>query len=204
MYWRSKGIDILPYLDDFLLLLIGYDGGCLLAQIIKDDMRRAGLTINWDKRDDTPKHERRSLGFDVDLANGLFKIPIGRWEALREDAAAILNSKGTRVQARKLACLVGAVISMKLAWGPITQTYTRNVYYILNNVPSLNNWVTIDAKAHNELLFWKDLPRLRFESDKWHCTNDLSIKIFTDACDFGWEGHTLSGTYHIAHEYFSE
>jgi len=93
---------------------------------------------------------------------------------------------------------------MKLAWGPITHLYTRNIYHILNDVPSLNCWVTIDDEAHNKLLFRKYLPHLRFESDIWPCTNGLSIKVATGAIDFGWGGHTLSGTSHIAHEYFSE
>jgi hypothetical protein len=116
-------------------------------------MRRAGLAINQSKSDGTPKHDRVHLRFDVDLAAGLFKDPLTRWEALRDDALAILNSKGTRVQARKLACLMGTVISMKLAWGPITQLYTRNLYHILNNVPSLNCCVTINDESHSELLF---------------------------------------------------
>ena len=140
-----------------------------LGQIGKEDMRRVCLAINWDRRDDTPKHEWRHLGFDVDLANGLFKVPIARWQALREDASAILNSKGSRVQARKLACLVGTIISNKLAWGRITQLYTRNINHILNILPSLRCWVAIDDEAHNELLFWKDIPRLRFKSDIWPC-----------------------------------
>jgi hypothetical protein len=46
MYWRSKGINILPYLDDLLFLILGFDAGCLLAKIFREDMRRAGLTIN--------------------------------------------------------------------------------------------------------------------------------------------------------------
>ena len=50
----------------------------------------------------------------------------------------------------------------------------------------------------------KDLSRLRFELDIWPCIHGLSIKVATDATDFGLGGHTLSGTSHIAHEYFSE
>jgi hypothetical protein len=71
---------------------------------IEEDKRRAGLTINWDKSDGTPKHDRLHLGFDVDLAAGLFELSIERWEALRDDADATLNWKRTRVQARKLGC----------------------------------------------------------------------------------------------------
>ena len=106
---------------------MGYDAGCRLAKIIEEDMRRAGLAINQDKRDGTPRHDRVHLGFDVDLASGLFKVPTLRWEALRADAVAILNSKGTRVQARKLASLVGTVISMKLAWDP-SHSFIQEIY----------------------------------------------------------------------------
>ena len=37
MFWRSRGINILPYLDDFLFLIMGYDAGCLLAKIVEED-----------------------------------------------------------------------------------------------------------------------------------------------------------------------
>jgi len=78
MYWRARGINILPYLDDFLFLNMGYDVGCLLAKIVEEGMRHAGLTINRDKSDGTLKYKRLHLGFDVNLAAGLFKVPITR------------------------------------------------------------------------------------------------------------------------------
>ena len=78
MYWRAKGIYFLPCLDDFLFLIMGYDVGCLMAKIIEEDIHRAGFTINWGKSVGAPKHERLHLRFDVDLATGLFKVPITR------------------------------------------------------------------------------------------------------------------------------
>jgi hypothetical protein len=204
MYWRAKGINILPYLDDLLFLITGCEACRALARIVAEDMRLAGLSINWEKSDEIPSQERVHLGFVVNLAEGLFKVPIRRWEALKTSVGLILASKGVRVQARKLASVVGMVISMKLAWGPITQLYTRNLYHILNNVLSLNCWITVSDEALNELHFWNDLPRLRFESDIWPSMSGLSIKIATDASDIGWGGHTLSGITYVAHEYFSQ
>jgi hypothetical protein len=101
-------------------------------------MRLAGLSINLDKSDNVPLHERIHLGFVVNLADGLFKIPVVRRESLHKDVESILNSHNGRVQARKLANIVGTIISMKLAWGPVTQLYTRNLYQTLNDVLSLN------------------------------------------------------------------
>ncbi len=113
------------------------------------------------------------MEFIVNLSKGLFKVPIHRWESLKALAASILSSKGVRVQARKLASLVDTVISMKLAWGPITQFYTRNHYHIPKNVLSFNCWIAINDEALNELHFWNDLPRLRFESDIWPSSSGL-------------------------------
>jgi hypothetical protein len=68
----------LPYLDDFLFFICGYDDGIRLAHIIEEDMRRSGLSINWDKSDKTTLHERVHLSFLVNLAEGLFKTPNAR------------------------------------------------------------------------------------------------------------------------------
>ncbi len=76
MYWRSKGINILPQLDDFLFLIFwGYDARTRLSRIIEEDMRRAGLSINWDKRDRSRLQERVHLGFVVKISEGLFLNP---------------------------------------------------------------------------------------------------------------------------------
>ena len=64
--------------------------------------------------------------------------------------------------------------------------------------------MAISDEALNKLFFWKDLPRLRFASYTWPSPSGLSIQVATDAGDFGWGGHTLSGVIFIAHEYFSE
>ena len=143
------------------------------------------------------------MGCIIYLAEGLLKVFIRRWEAHEASIESIVSSKGVRVQARKLISLVGTVTSLQLAWGPITHLYTMNLYHILNNVLSPNCRITLGDKALNELHFWNDLPRPRFESDIWPSSSTLSIKVATDACDIGWGGHTLSGVTYVAHEYFS-
>ncbi len=66
-----------------------------------------------------PILERKHLGFDVDLGAGYFKIPADRWEALHLSTDALLMAIGRLFLALKLASLVGTVISMRLAWGPV-------------------------------------------------------------------------------------
>ena len=90
-----------------------------------------------------PLLARKHLGFEVDLGAGYFRVPADRWEALQFSTDALLMAKGGRVLARKLASLVGTVISMRLAWGPVCQLYTRHLYALLNTVWSLDCWVSL-------------------------------------------------------------
>ncbi len=53
-------------------------------------------------------------------------------------------------------------------------------------------WVNFSNEAFNELIFWKGLPRLKFDSEIWPSTSGLSIKVATNASDIGWGGGTHS------------
>ena len=77
-YWRGKGINILPYSDDLLFLIYGYEAGIKLARIVEEDMRLAGISIIWDKSDNIPLQERVHVGFLVNLAEEIFKVHITR------------------------------------------------------------------------------------------------------------------------------
>ncbi len=56
----------------------------------------------------------------------------------------------------------------------------------------------------SELLFSQGLPRVRFEEDIWPPTSGISIRMASDASDFGWGGHTMEDAPQYAREYFSE
>jgi hypothetical protein len=64
--------------------------------------------------------------------------------------------------------------------------------------------VVLTEGAINELLFWKGLPRLRFAGPIWPPTGGVSIRMASNASDFGGGGHTMQGVIEYAHEYFSE
>ena len=75
---------------------------------------------------------------------------------------------------------------MKLAWGPVCQLYTRHLYAIIGEVPSLNCSVSITDEALEELRFWQHLPRLRLVGEIRAPLVGLPIRVVTDAIDFAW------------------
>jgi hypothetical protein len=93
------------------------------------------------------------LGFDVNFAAGKFQVPSDRWEALKVSVDSIMSARYGRVHARRLASLTGAVLSMHLSWGPVTQLYTRHLYALINSVASHNYWDVLTEEVVDELTF---------------------------------------------------
>ena len=140
----------------------------------------------------------------MDFADGKFRVPVDRWEALREAAEGLVKARNGRVQARRLANLTRTVLSMHLSWGPATQLYTRHLYASIKSVRSLNCWVTLTEGAVSELLFWRGLPMVRFVGDIWPPTAGIFIRKASGANDFGWGGQTIEDAPQYAREHFSE
>ncbi len=72
------------------------------------------------------------------MGEGKFWVHSDRWEAKNIAADALLAAREGRVHSRKLARLIGTVISIKLTWGPVTQLYSRHLYDLINFVLSPN------------------------------------------------------------------
>ncbi len=83
-------------------------------------MFHAGLITNRIKGNWVTSHQRLNLYFDV----GLFRMFVGRWDALRDTTDAILASLKGRAQSLRLAIHVGTVCWMKLAPASMTQLYS--------------------------------------------------------------------------------
>jgi len=86
----------------------------------------------------------------------------------------------------------------------VTHLYTRHLYALINSYWSLNYCAGLTEGAINELLLWQGLPRTRFAGRIWPPTEGFSIRMASDASDFGWGGHTMEGVIYYVHEYLTE
>jgi hypothetical protein len=82
IYWRKIGISVFPYLDDFFMSKKGEHAYLHFCFRVRKDFFSAGLIINVPKCCLTPALVLRQLGFDVDMGEGKFRVPVDRWEAL--------------------------------------------------------------------------------------------------------------------------
>jgi hypothetical protein len=79
-----------------------------------------------------------------------------------------------------------------------------HLYALINLYWSLNCWVDLTEGAINELFFWQGLPRAKFAEPIWPPTEGVSIRLASDASDFGCGGHIMEGVIQYAHEYLTD
>ena len=82
---------------------------------------------------------------------GEFSVPQNKLDALKSQLQAI--AKAPRVPARQLASVIGKIMSMSLALGPVTRLMTRKLYFLLNQKTAWCQYLPLTGDAKQELVF---------------------------------------------------
>jgi hypothetical protein len=89
----------------------------------------------------------------------------GRHNSLRLTYDLLIERRG-QVQTRVLASLAETVISTRLAWGGGCAPVAYAISILIGTVWSfISCRVSLLEEAINELLFWQQFPRLKFETE---------------------------------------
>lgn len=194
---RSQGLRLLPYLDDFLFAIA--ERLHQTAAYIRSMFAAAGLQVNEEKSSFDPSQICTHLGFEVDTAAGLFRVPQGRWDNLLDSIDRLLTAR--HVTVRGLASVAGQVVSMHFALGPVARMMTRGMYRCINDASV--GWdchITLSDEAREELVFWQGVPRERYTAPIWRSAAVAALTVNVDASAYGW-GAILGDK--VAHEYLT-
>ena len=129
------------------------------------------------------------LGFIVGLNAGCFRVPADKIARLKS-AIHSITTRGNKVAARFLASVVGQIISMRLAVGPVSRLHTRAMYAVLNQRGFWSDWLTLSLDALNELQFWKQSIDI-FNGRSIHFSAGATRVDFSDASSTGYGGYTV-------------
>jgi hypothetical protein len=139
-YWRARGLRLVVYLDDGLCAMGGEAKALEASELVRSTLDQAGFVVNAKKSVWRPTQRLQWLGFIVDLDKGQIEIPAERVAALRSKLQSVCPLQ--RVPAKTLASVVGSIISMSLAIGPVSRFMTRSMYSLLET--RLSWWETGD------------------------------------------------------------
>ncbi len=124
----------------------------------------------------------------IDLARGQIEVPQEKvtnlQQVLKQTKSAVY------VRAKKLASVVGRIISMGLAIGPVSRFMTRSLYAVLD---ARNTWcdhLLLSPEAQDGLTFWDNCLADYDSQPMWHSPSAMRV-VYTDASDTGYGGYAV-------------
>ena len=92
-------------------------------------------------------------------------------------------AQGGKPTARTLASLVGTIISMGLALGPVARMRTRSIYSVINKASFWDQKVSLSAEALNETKFWSECLGDYNGQPIWPFDPSIKLMTYSDAYD---------------------
>ena len=200
-HWRSKGRRAVIYIDDGICAASSIEEAEGHSAAIQADLRDAGFVINIDKSRFIPHQVGEWLGFTINLVSGCFRVPDDKIERLKSSVLGILHPG--RVPARAVASIVGQIMSMSLALGPVARLRTRALYSDINNSTSWNACISLSEDAKEELLFWQGNVVMLNGQPIWFKSGATRV-VFSDASSSGFGGYSVEVGPQIAHGTWSD
>ena len=123
--WRTKGIAVVLYLDDGII--VGNTENELedAVNTIRQDLFNSGFVVNEEKSVWVPAKQVKWLGFLIDSDKNQFSVPTSKLHRLKEQIKGNLMYQHA-CSARKIAKTTGVICSLYPAYGPIVYMLTKN------------------------------------------------------------------------------
>jgi hypothetical protein len=187
-YWRGKGLRIIVYLDDGLCAMDGETHALQASKLVQSTLCQAGFVAHPIKSVWKPTQRLQWLGFVVDIAKGHIEVPVDRIAAMQVKLQEMCQC--SQISAKRLASVVGSIISMSLAIGPIGRFMTRSMYALLETRLSWWDMLNITPAAQQEIIFWQACVAEYSFQPIWHSPSAMRV-VYSDASDTGYGGYLV-------------
>ncbi|KAK3250327.1 hypothetical protein CYMTET_40288 [Cymbomonas tetramitiformis] len=187
---RHSGMRVLPYMDDFLVLVDSQREGFLRREKVQLVLHRLGLRRNEKKGQWEPTQVVEHLGLEVDLKLGQFRVTERRVHKIHTKAKEILCDAARNrrwIPARRLASFTGLCQSVYLAV-PAARLYLRELYFVLAEKRSWGAKVKISRAARGDLEWWSRLPVMSRWNGRKIWRSPTRAKVHTDSSMTAWGG----------------
>ena len=148
----------------------------------------------------TPVQSLTWLGFDLDLSQGVVSVPTSKIENLNRQLRSLQNQ--CSVPAKQIASVVGKIISVSIALGPVARLMTRGLYSLLNSCNSWFETLCITPEAVAELQFWYESITAYKRQNIWKSPSAMHV-VHSDASGTGFGGYTVEHGPQVAHGHWS-
>ena len=203
--WRSEGQAVLMYLDDGFGCDKTITSTTELGIKIKNDLLLSGFIPNAKKSIWQPVQVIEFLGNVLDSILGIIFIPNRRIDKVFSTINDIFESIKVhrRVTARRVASIVGQLISMSIVTGHISQIMTRALSIDILQAKYWDSYIVLSNESINQLKFWEANLKLINRKDIFESTKCSKI-VFSDASSTGYGGYEVNTVNGICHGMWNE
>ena len=203
--WRGEGKLVTMFLDDGFGCAQDFHKAENLSQEIKNDILRSGFVPNATKSVWIPVQILEFLGVILDSLHGTLFIPDRRISKAKNSVSEILLSvkKHRKVHVKRVASIVGQIISMSIVLGRISQIMSRYLSLDILNANSWESYIQLSEESCKQLLFWKDNLSVLNTKDIFESHKCTKI-VYSDASSTGFAGYEVSTINGISHGMWSE
>ena len=192
-FLRERGIRLIIYLDDLLILCNCRDTLLSQLELIKDLFQTLGLLINNKKSQLESLQEIVFLGLTISTIAMQVSLPKEKVTRIQQEARQMLSK--TEVSVQKLAAFVGMTTAVKQAVR-VAPLFHRHLQAVINRVvplassleevrQSYHQIVEISREASQELGWWMQEMQNYNKAPLLADPPDLVIE--SDASRLGWE-----------------
>ena len=185
---RIRGLRVLPYVDDFLVLCKTREEALRARTRVSEVLQDLGLKRNETKGHWEVTQRLEHLGMVVDTAKGMFQVTPHRLQkirALARDTICLATRTGRLIPARRLAAFTGLAQCVYLAVPP-ARHFLRELHDCMKSKKSWSSRVRLTKQALRDLQWWVDLPHRWNGRAIWR--NPTTARLHSDASLRGWGG----------------
>ncbi|KAM4705063.1 LOW QUALITY PROTEIN: uncharacterized protein WCC33_009911 [Rhinophrynus dorsalis] len=183
-FLRSRGVRLIIYLDDILLMSQDRHTLCTHAEWTIRLLTDLGFLINWKKSHLTPTRQLEFLGFVVDSDQASLRLPGSKVRAIQKEIRSVLRKE--RISLRVLARIVGLLSASIQAIfpGPLHYRALQRLKALhLRRGLAYADLICLSSDAREELVWW--LKHL----DAWNGRAIFGMVpdlVISDASLLGW------------------
>lgn len=203
--WRREGKTVLMYLDDGFGCHSKYDEACKISKEVQYDLVCSGFVPKVEKSMWIPCQVIEYLGVVLDCNMGKIYIPEKRVFKIQKTIFKIEHfmNQNCRIKVRRLASLVGQIISMSVVIGSVAQLMTKCLSIDIVSAPTWNSMILISEESKKQISFWKSsLDMLNRRDMKVKPSSNLVV--YTDASDTGYGGYCVRTGKNVSHGLWEE
>ncbi len=189
-FFRLRGLRMVIYLDDILILNQDKDGILADLRLVVETLQALGFLVSWDKSVTDPSQCLDYLGIVLNSINLTLSLPTKKLEEIKSLCIKALSQ--SQLSLRDLARILG-----QFAWAtpsiPFAQAHFRSLQsFFIKKAKSFNQDLSVkcilDQKAREDLNWW--LSSLDSVNGKPISPRTPDIIIYSDASLKGWGAYS--------------